>query len=67
MIVFLFESCQKTSLWARKEASLALHPVVGLVLQIGDAEKFPQALGLESLDLFLRVSEQGPCLTTTQI
>ena len=29
---------------------LALHPVVGLVLQAGDAEKFPQALGRESLD-----------------
>ena len=33
----------------------APHPVVGLVLQVEDAEKFPQALGLESLDPFLKV------------
>ena len=26
-------------------------------------EKFPHALGFESLDLFLKVSEQGLCLT----
>ena len=29
---------------------LALHPVVGLVLQVGDVEKFPQALGFQSPD-----------------
>ena len=34
------------------------------MLHVGDTEKLPQALGLESLDLFLRVSKQGPCLTT---
>ena len=33
----------------------APHPVVGLVLQVEDAEKFPQALGLESLDPFRKV------------
>ena len=31
---------------------LAPHPVVGLVLQVGDAENFSQALGFESLELF---------------
>ena len=40
-------------LWTHKEADLALHPVFGLVLQVGDVEKFPQALGFESLDPFL--------------
>ena len=45
----------------RKSIPLA-HPVVGLVLQVGDAEKFPRALELASLDIFLRVSEQGQCL-----
>ena len=47
--------CQKRFLWAQKGVDLALHPVVGLVLQVGDAEKFPQALGFEGLDPFLCV------------
>ena len=34
------------------EVDLALHPVVGRVLQVGDTEKFPHALGFESLDPF---------------
>ena len=33
------------------------------VFQIGHAQKFPQALGLESLDPFLRVSKHSPCTT----
>ena len=44
------DSCQKRFLWTHKEVDLAPHPVVGLVLQVGDTEKFPQALGLGSLD-----------------
>ena len=36
------------------------------MLQGGDTERFPQALGLESLDPFLRVSKQGPCLTAIE-
>ena len=60
-------SCQKRFLCTHKEADLALHPVVGLVLQVGDAEKFPQALDFESLDpFFLRVSKQGPCFTAIE-
>ena len=39
-------SCQKRSVWTHKEVDLAPHPVVGFVLQVGDAEKFSQALGL---------------------
>ena len=57
------DSCQKSFLWAHKEVDLASHPVVGLVLQVGDAEKLPQALGLESLDPFLDAGKQDPCLT----
>ena len=38
---------------------LAPHPVVGLVLHVGDAEKFPQALGFESLDPFLQSQLAG--------
>ena len=53
-------------MWTHKEVDLAPHPVVGLVLQVGDAEKFPQALGFESLDLFFRVSKQGPCFTAIE-
>ena len=42
-----------------KEVDLAPHPVVGLVLQIGDTEKIPQALGFESLDPFFFQSQQA--------
>ena len=60
------DSCQKRFLWTHKEVDLAPHPVVGLVLQVGYAEKYPQALGFESLDPFFRVSKQGPCFTTME-
>ena len=53
------DSCQRRFLWTHKEVDLALRPVVGLVLQVGDAEKFPQALGFQRLDPFLRVSKLG--------
>ena len=46
------DSCQKWFLWTHKEVDLASHPVVGLVLQVGDVKKFPQALGFKSLDPF---------------
>ena len=49
------DSCKKRFLWTHEEVDLAPHPVVGLVLQIGDA-KFPQALGFKGLDSFPRVS-----------
>ena len=42
------------------------HSVVGLVFQVGDTEKFHQAHGLESLELFVRVSQQDPCLTNRE-
>ena len=35
------DSCQKKFLWTHKEVDLAPHPVVGLVLHVRDAEKFP--------------------------
>ena len=37
------DSCHKRFLWTHKEVDLALHPVVGLVLQVGNADKFSQA------------------------
>ena len=37
--------------WTHKEGDLALHPVVGFALQVGDVEKFPQALGFKPPDL----------------
>ena len=54
------DSCQKSFLWTHKELDLARHPVVGLVLQVGDTEKFPHARGFEHLDPFFRGSKQGP-------
>ena len=49
-----------------KEVDLAPHPVAGLVLQVRDADRFPQALGFESLGPFSRVSEQGPYFTAIE-
>ena len=59
-------SCQKRCLWTHREVDLAPHPIFGLVLQVGNAEKFPQALGFESLHPSLRVSKQGPCFTAIE-
>ena len=47
------DSCQKRFLWTHREADLAPHSVIGLVLKEEDTGKFSQALGFESLDLFL--------------
>ena len=49
-----FPSLDELFLWAHKEVDLAAHPVIGLVFQGADAETCPQALGLKSLDLFLK-------------
>ena len=49
-----------------KEVDLAPHPVVGLVLQVGDTEKFSQALDFEGLDIIFRVSKQDPCFTAIE-
>ena len=51
-------SCHKSFLWIHKEVDLALHSVVGLVLQVGDAETFPHALGFESLDPFSELASR---------
>ena len=53
------DSCQRKILCTHKVVDLAPHPLVGLVLQVGDAEKFPHAAGFESLDPFLRVRCRG--------
>ena len=60
------DSWQKRFLWTHKEVDLAPHPVVGLVLQVGDAEKFSQALDFEGLDIIFRVSKQGPRFTAIE-
>ena len=52
-------SFQKRFLWAHKEVDLALHPADGLVLQVGDALKFLQALGPESPDPFCQSQQAG--------
>ena len=53
-------------MWTHKGIDLAPHPVVGLVLQVENTEMFPRALGLEILDIFVRVSKQGPCFTAVE-
>ena len=62
----LFTVVRKVFLWTHKEVDLTPHQVVDLVLQVGDAEKFPQAIGFKSLDPFSKVSKQGPCFTDTE-
>ena len=53
-------SFQKRFLWTHKGT------VIGLLVQVGDAEKFPQALDFGGLNPFLRVSKQGPCFTAIE-
>ena len=60
------DSCQKRFLWIHTGVDLTPHPVVGLVLQGGDAKNFRQALGFEDLNPFLRVSKQGPRFTAIE-
>ena len=43
-----------------------MHPVIGLVLQVAEAEQLPQSLVSEGLDPLLRVSKQGPYLTAIE-
>ena len=50
----------------QQDSLSGLRPVICLVLQVGDAEKFPQALGLENLDSFHRVSKEGPFLAVVE-
>ena len=60
-------SRQKRFLWHHKEVDLAPQPVVGLVLQVGDTQNFPYALGFEeSLDTFFGFSKRDPCFTAIE-
>ena len=51
-------TCQKRFLWTHEGADLASHPVVGLVLRVGDTEKFPQAFGFRRLGSFSQIQIQ---------
>ena len=53
------DSCQNWFPWTNKKVDLDPHTVTGLVSQVGDAEKFPQALGFESLDPFFQSRQTG--------
>ena len=64
--ILSLHSCQKRFLWTSKEVDIAPHPIVGLVLQAGIPDLFPQAFGFEGLDPFLRVSKQGSCFTAVK-
>ena len=61
------DSCQKKFLWTYEEVDLVPHPVVGLVLQVGDTEKFPHAFEFRkpesSFYSYSRKAETGVCLT----
>ena len=64
--VLCLDSRQERFPLAQEEVHLAPHPVVGLVLQVRDAEKFSQAHGFECFYLFFSVSKQGPCFTAIE-
>ena len=51
--------CQKRFLWTHMEVDLVPHLVVGLVLQVGDTEKFPHALDFKSVDPFFQSQQAG--------
>ena len=59
-----FHSYQRRFQRAHKEVDLAPHPVVGLVFQIRDVEKFLQTPGLQKPGFFF--SKQGPSLAVTE-
>ena len=59
------DNWQKKFLWSNKEVDHASRPVVGLFPQMGDAETFPQALGLKSLDPFLIDTPRHDSLSKT--
>ena len=50
----------------QRSVDVVPHRVVGLALQVGDAEKFTRTIGFKSLDPFPKVSKQGPCLTAVE-
>ena len=58
------DSCQKRFVWTHTD--LARHPDVGLVLQVGNAEKFSEALGLGSLDPFFQSQQEGSMLSVIE-
>ena len=59
------DNCQKRSLWTHKEVDLAPHPVFGLMLQVGDTEKFPHAFGFKYEDYTVKKKKVscGPSLS----
>ena len=54
--------CQKKFLWSHKETDLDPHPVVGLVLKVGDTKYLVSKAWI----LFVRVSKQDPCFTAAE-
>ena len=56
------ESCEFPSLDSCQNRLLWTHKKVDLVLQVENAEKFPQALGLESLDPLSRLLCDDSCI-----
>ena len=62
------DSCQKRLMWTHKEVDLTPHPVVGLVLQVGDAEVSSGTWFRKpgSPSFFHRVSKEGPCFTAIE-
>ena len=63
MQVPFLDGCQMRFLWTHKEVDFGPHSVAGVVLQVGNTEKYPHLLGLKSLDSFFRAIQQASCFT----
>ena len=61
------DSCQKKVPWTHKEVCLAPHPVVSLVFQVGDTEKFPQALCFKNFETSFISQQAGSMLHIYEI
>ena len=48
------DCCQERFLWTHKVIDFVPYPAIGLVVQVGDTEKFPNACGFESLEPFIK-------------
>ena len=53
------DSCLKKFLWTHKKGDLASHPITGLVLQVGDAEKFFSGIRFRKPGSFFQSHQAG--------
>ena len=60
------DGCQEKFLGTHEAPEQAPHTVTGVVLSVRNAERFPQASGLQCLDSSLVVRQYSTCLTSVE-